>query len=418
MLDFQTMLRRYAELLVGHGANVQPGQIVSISAEACHREFAVLISEEAYRRGAKSVIVELTDARIQRQRILSVQDEFLDYIPPHIPLKFRNLVDEGGATIKLVGPEFPMILADLDPKRISRERKAFYQSLRYFYDEGIDRSRVHWSMGAAATPAWGKRIFPQLDPQAAEAALWSALFKIVRVDQDNFLEIWEEHDKILQVRARTLTELQIDTLHYTGPGTDLTVGLSPRAIFRGGSDESPRGVAFEPNIPTEECYSAPDARRTSGTVRATRPVLVNGVLVEGLSMTFVDGEITEFSASQGESAFREYISIDAGAKRVGEVALVGIDSPVYQSGLVFEEILLDENAACHIAIGSAYKNCIENGVTLSKEELGALGCNDSLAHLDIMISSEQVDVMAKTWSGEEVPLIRRGEWMPRFLIQK
>jgi aminopeptidase len=208
--------------------------------------------------------------------------------------------------------------------------------------------------------------------------------------------------------------LKIEKLRFLGPGTDLTVGLSDIAIFKGGTEQSPSGMQFEPNLPTEECFTTPDYRKTEGTVSATRPVYINGKLVEGLKMTFTAGEITDFSARSGESTFKEYISSDEGARRLGEVALVGIDSPIYQSGLVFQEILLDENAACHIAIGSAYKFCLSGGEKLSSEELANVGCNESCVHTDIMISSEEVDVVAVAFDGTEHSILKSGKWDSRW----
>lgn len=409
--EFEIMLDRYARLLVEYAANVQPGQLVNVSGEMAHRDLAVRVAKEAYRCGAASVIVDLADPRIHRYKLDSVKDEHLTLVPKHIPAKFQQLLDEGGATIKLIGPEFPLILSDADPKKVNTERKAFYQSIKAFFDEGIGKSKVQWTLGAVSTPAWGKRVFPELDEVAAERALWESLFKIVRVDQDNFLDVWREHNRKLHERSARLNELKIKELHFTGPGTDLRVGLHERARFKGGTDKTPQNVDFEPNIPTEECFTTPDSRLTSGTVRATRPFLVNGVLVEDLSMTFEKGRLVSFDAKSGSETFREYVDTDPGARMLGEVALVGIDSPIYQSGRIFEEILLDENAACHIAIGSAYKFCLDGGSTLTEDEAAAIGCNESIVHTDMMISSNEVDVTATTFDNKKVSLLVKGEWM-------
>ncbi len=408
---FETMLDRYAKLIAVYGANVQPGQLVNVSAEAAHRDFALRVAKEAYRAGAANVFFELTEPRLHRFKFDVLSDEYLSQIPHFVPAKFRQILDERGAAIKLVGPEFPMILSDVDPKKVSIERKAFYQSLQFFYEEGLGKSKVQWTMGAVPTPAWAKRVFPELSEHEAERAMWESIFKIVRVDREDFLEVWKEHNRKLKRRSARLDALKIKQLHFTGPGTDLVVGLSEKARFKGGADIGPRGVEFEPNIPTEECFTTPDCRITSGFVRATRPILVNGVLVEGLSMTFDKGELVSFDAKAGASAFREYINTDPGAKRLGEVALVGTDSPIFQSGRVFEEILLDENAACHIAIGSAYKFCLDGGNDLSEADAAAIGCNESIVHTDIMISSDEVDVTVTTRSGDSVDLIRKGEWI-------
>lgn len=408
------LLERYAQLLVRWGANVQPGQILNISAEVVHRNLVYLIAQEAYRAGASAVMLDLIEPRLQRFKLETVKDEYVSFTPKHVPAKYQQIVDEHGAQIKLIGPEYPMLLAGVDPKRVNDERKALYTAIRPFYEEGIGKSKVHWTIGAAATPGWGVRIFPELSPQEAEDALWRSIFSITRVAHENFMELWHQHDAALHRRARLLNELGIKSLRFTGPGTDLVVGLSERARFKGGSDRGPTGATYEPNIPTEECFTTPDWRKTEGTVRTTRPFLVNGVLIRNLVLHFRDGEIASFEASAGAETFREYISSDTGAKRLGEVALVGVDSPVFRSGKVFEEILFDENAACHIAIGFAYKNCLRDFETLTKEEAESIGCNESIVHTDMMISDEQVSVEAELYRGDKVQLLHNGEWQGDF----
>jgi aminopeptidase len=230
------------------------------------------------------------------------------------------------------------------------------------------------------------------------------------------MERWQEHNRRLRRRAEQLTALQIRELRFTGPGTDLTVGLSSRAIFKGGSDRTPAGHEFEPNLPTEECFTTPDFRRTEGVVTATRPFYVNGKLIKELIITFKNGAISGFSCSEGAATLEAYLQSDEGARRLGEVALVGIDSPIFESGLTFQEILYDENAACHIAVGSAYKGCLEGGASLSDDECCEVGCNVSSVHTDIMISSEEVDVQALLYSGETIDLLVRGRWVGEFAI--
>lgn len=408
------LLERYAKLLVKWGANVQPGQIVNISAEVAHRELVFLVAKEAYRAGASAVMLDLIEPRLQRFKLQTVKDEYVALTPKHVPAKYQQILDENGAQIKLIGPEYPLLLTDVDTKRVNSERKAFYTSVRSFYEEGVGKSKVHWTIGAAATPAWGARLYPELSPQEAEDALWRNIFSITRVAHENFMELWDEHDEVLHRRSRMLNELEIRSLRFTGPGTDLVVGLSERSRFRGGSDRGPSGAKFQPNIPTEECYTTPDWRKTEGTVRATRPFLINGVLIRDLVMHFRNGEISSFEASSGKETFSEYINSDVGAKRLGEVALVGIDSPVFKSGKVFEEILYDENAACHIAVGFAYRNCLSDFERLEKDELERIGFNESIVHTDMMISDEHVCVDAELARGGTVRLIQNGEWQGEF----
>jgi aminopeptidase len=379
-----------------------------------HREFVEKLVRIAYRRGAKYVNVDYIDLNLTRLRIQESQsDQYIQYVPPYIPVKYEGFVDESAAVLRLVGSEDPDGLSDLPPQKINDLQNYYRQSLKKYYSEGVGKSKIQWTVAAASTPKWAKKVYPELKEEQAHLALWEAIFHICRADKPDCLQIWDRHRDALQERAKKLTQLKIKELHFLGPNTDLKVTLSPKAIFKGGGDKSVKGVAFEANIPTEECFTTPDYRCTEGKVRVTRPVLVNGKLVKDLQLEFKNGEITHFAAAEGQDHFAAYIANDPGARRLGEVALVGTDSPIYQSKRMFEEILFDENAACHIAVGFAYRFCLEGGAQMTPDELDAIGCNDSHVHTDFMISSEQVDVMATTYSGngKEIPLIRQGQWV-------
>lgn len=410
-MDFDTKLDRYAELLISHGLNVQPGQLVNLAGEVIHRDLLNRLMRAAYRRGAKYVNVDLIDPWHLRQRILeSKSEDFLTFVPHFVPARFEEILDSHGAALRLVGSEEPDCLSDLPPDKMNALQLSVRQHLKRYYQEGVGKSKIHWTVAAAATPKWGKKVFPELSEDDACKALWEELFRICRVDKHNYLELWSKHDDVLQTRAKFLTKLKIKKLHFTGPGTDLSVYLSKKAVFKGGGDQGPYGVHFEANVPTEECFTTPDCRKTEGKARVTRPFLVNGTLIKGLEIVFKDGNIVDFKAEEGEATFAAYIQSDAEAKRLGEVALVGIDSPIYQSGRIFEEILLDENAACHIAVGFAYKFCIEGGDQMLADELDEIGCNNSHVHTDMMISSEHVDVHAETYDGKVIPIILKGKW--------
>ena len=410
-----TELERYAELLVVHGLNVQKGQLVNIVTEAIHRDFAMMITERCYRRGARFVHLELTDPRSTRLRVLHSAEEDLTAVPAFYEARYRELVDVQAANLKIIGSEDPDILADLPPEKVNTVGHNLRLAMKYFLEEGIGKSKVHWTVAAAATPKWGENVFPDLEGEEACDRLWQAIFSVCRVDKSDCLALWAAHNDVLQRRAVRLNELNIREIRFVGPGTDLTVGLSPRAIFKGGQDLSTRGEAFEPNLPTEEVFTTPDFRQTNGKVRTTRPFMINGKLIEDLEVEFTGGVITGFEASEGAETFEAYSNSDEGGKRLGEVALVGIDSPVYESGIVFQEILFDENAACHIAIGSAYKFCLEGGDSLTSEEAAEIGCNESVVHTDMMISSEEVDVTAIS-DGGEIPLLKGGRWTGDFAL--
>lgn len=404
-------LDRYADLLVSYALNVQPGQYVLLQGETCHHDLCIRMARIAYRRGAKYVQIDLQPVELVRERLEFSNPDYLTFVPKNIIERYSEMVDEEAAVLRLIGSEDPDILAHLDPKKVNMAQLAFRKSIKRYYEEGVGKSKVAWTVAAHATEAWGLKLFPELEPQEALEKLWEQIFKICHVDKENYLEIWKEHNQKLKDRARKLDNLKIKTLHFKGPGTDLKVGLSPLAQFRGGGDFSSRGKLFEPNIPTEECFTTPDYHATEGYVRVTRPVFVNGKLVEGLKLVFKKGEIVEVTADQGEHSFKEYISSDEGAKRLGEVALVGTDSPIYKSGHVFQEILYDENAACHIAVGFAYLFCLKDGDKLSPEEKEKVGCNVSSCHLDVMISDEHVDVDAIGQEGIITPIIRQGKFV-------
>ncbi|NGX58809.1 MAG: Aminopeptidase PepS [Chlamydiae bacterium] len=414
-MNFEEELQIYADLIVKHGANVQYGQDVYIAGELIHRDFIQLIVESAYEAGARVVTVDFLDHQHLRTRLLaSKSDEFLSYIPAYVPFKAENLIPEKAASIRILGSEDPDSLSDMDPEKLNQYMLSFRKSLKKFYDEGIGHSKVQWTIAAAATPKWAEKVFPELNEAEAYEMLWKEILKMCRADQPDCLKLWKAHNDILHKRAKKLTKMKINSLHFKGPGTDLVVGLSSKAIFMGGGSMGPRGVEFEPNLPTEEVFTTPDCHKTEGHVQTTRPFLINGKMIRGLKLEFKNGEIVKFEADEGTETFKEYINSDAGANKLGEVALVGVDSPIYQSGRIYEEILFDENAACHIAVGFAYHFCIEGSADMSIDELHEVGCNNSHVHTDMMISSEEVNVMGVLSSGEEVQLINKGQWVDEF----
>lgn len=410
-MNFDEKIDNYVNLLITHGLNVQPGQVVNLTAEVFHRDLLYKLATAAYKRGAKYVNVDIIDPLMQKSRIEnSASDDYLDYVPKFIPEKYNELVDANGVVLRLVGSEDPDCMSHLPPQKVNRAQLAVRKTLTRYYQEGVGNSKVQWTVAAAATPKWGKKVFPELSEKEAYLRLWDAIFSICRADKPNCIELWEQHNTRLHKRATALTQSQIKELHFTGPGTDLKVYLSPKAVFQAGSKDSSRGIPYEANIPTEECFTTPDCRYTEGKARVTRPFFVNGKLIKGLVMTFQKGDLTHFTADEGAATFEAYINSDAGGRRLGEVALVGTDSPIFQSGRFFEEILYDENAACHVAVGFAYRFCLNGGEKMSAKELDDLGCNDSHCHLDMMISSEEVDVHARTYDGKELHLIHKGKW--------
>lgn len=409
-MDLEAQLDNYANLIVRYGLNVQPNQVVHIGTEIVHRDLAIRIAKQSYSVGARFVNLDFFDTNLMRVRVTNSRPEDLSFSPGFLKYKYDEMVNERSASLKIIGSENPDALIDLDSKSLNTIRNSLYESSRYFHKEGISKNRVHWAVVGAATLGWARKIFPDLLPEEAYEKLWVNILKVCRADREDCIAAWIEHNDKLRRRANYLNDMRISELHFFGPGTDLRVGISQVAKFKGGTTESPLGVEFEPNMPTEEVFTTPDWRKTRGQVRATRPFLINGTLVRDWEGKFEDGILTAFDASSGKVVFEDYMNSDIGGNRLGEVALVGIDSPVFQSGFVFQEILYDENAACHIAIGAAYKFCLVGSDDLSQEEIESLGCNESSVHTDMMISDESVDVTAMTYGGEVYPLIRSGAW--------
>lgn len=410
-MSFEQQLRAYARVLVRIGMNVQEGQIVRPSGEIAHRELLYLIAEESYEAGARFVDVMAVEPRLGPIRVRHQPDRDLVFSPSYMSARGRELVQRDAAILSLVGKESPDLYDELNPQRVQRYMIAQQKTSRYLRQKGILPGRIAWTVAAAATPAWAKKVFPEQDESAATALLWECIFRFARADATDPLAAWKEHLEQLNTRSQLLNELAIETLHFSGGGIDLSVGLSPRAIFIGGSKENALGVPFVANIPTEEIFSTPDWRKTEGVVRSTRPFSVNQQKVSNLEVEFEKGEVVRFSANEGEETFAEFLKSDTGSKRLGEVSLVSCESPIYQSGLVFEEILFDENAACHIAFGAAYPMCIEGSENMSPEDLAKVGFNTSIQHNDMMISSESTNVEAILRSGCTIPIITKGKWI-------
>ena len=274
----------------------------------------------------------------------------------------------------------------------------------------ITADAVNWCVVGYATPAWAARVFPELSPDEALSHLWDAIFRTVRLDAPDPLAAWQAHTAELAARTAMLNERQYSALHFTGPGTDLTVGLPFDHRWLGGAAPASNGITNVANLPTEEVFTAPDRARVNGTVRATMPLNLGGNLVEGFSLTFVDGRVVDVQAEKGESLLRALIETDEGAARLGEIALVPAGSPISQTGILFYNTLFDENAASHIALGRAYTNCIAGCEGLNDADFAARGGNSSVVHVDFMIGSAEIDVDGLSDDGAVEPLMRAGEW--------
>ena len=393
-------ISRLADLAVSVGANVQPGQIVGVTAELAHKDLVRALAASAYDRGAKFVDVWYVDPLVKRARIEFAPEDTLDYVPPWYGQRILELGEQRGANIAIRGTTVPGALDGLDPKRAGRDQLPRVKETNVIVNERT----VNWTIVAYPTLPWARLCYPDLDDEAALARLWEEVKHVSRLDEPDPLEAWEARLDSLERASEALNEAHLDAVHFEGDGTDLTIGLLPTSIWRMARWSTIDGIRHLPNVPTEEVFTSPDPSRTDGRVRSTKPlVLTDGTVVRGLEVRFEQGRAVEITADEGAEVLRGRTQLDEGAARLGEVALVDRESRIGQLGTVFYETLLDENAASHIAFGSGFSWAVE-----SDEDRARV--NESAVHIDFMIGSDDVDVTGLTRDGERVPVLRGGVW--------
>jgi aminopeptidase len=392
-------LQRFADVVVGFGANVQPGQIVSVGCEP-GKEFMVrAIAASAYRHGAKFVDVQWFDPWVKRARVEYAREEDLDFIPDWHGKRLLALGEVGAARVGLSGPVAPGLLEDLDPARVGRDR---FPALKEAGQVVNDRT-TNWTIAPCPTPAWAQLVFPDLDTAEALAQLESRLLHVCRLDEDDPIAAWRSRADFLVATAERLTGRRFDALHYEGPGTDMTVGLLPGHTWQAARFARADGLVHMPNLPTEEVFTSPDPERVDGVVQSTKPlVLMDGTVVRGLRVRFEGGKAVRIDADSAAETLRTICARDAGASRLGEIALVDAEGRIGALDTVFYDTLLDENAASHIAFGQGFPFVIGDE---SRDRV-----NQSEIHLDFMIGSEELRISGVTAAGEHVPVLVQGHW--------
>ena len=412
----QEQQKRYAELVVKIGINLQPGQSLRIGAELEHCEFVRLVSAIAYQNGARYVHVEWVDPPMARDRLQYSQPENLDFFPAYEVARHQEMLDDHWARLALVGPGFPNIFEQVDPGLMRRVAAVRAQKVK-FYTRAVMANQLQWCVAAVPTAAWATQVFPALATDEAVTKLWPVILQMARVDQPDPLAAWRQHDRNLKRVATFMAREQVRAIRYLDPtlgadgkaNIDLTVGLTARPIWIGGSSYTPGGVEFQPNMPTEEVFTTPHNQQVEGWVRTSKPAFPFARKVNDAYFRFVQGEVVEFQAATGQAVLEQFFQIP-GARRLGEISLVDERSPVNQSGLTFYETLFDENAVCHIAFGKAYPEGLEGSAALSQEALRAEGVNESDTHVDFMIGTSTLQVNGICLDGREVAIMRQGRF--------
>jgi aminopeptidase len=387
---------------------LQPGQDLVLTSSIAALPLTRKIVEQAYKAGAGLVTPIFNDDEITLARFRHGADDGFDHAAGWLYEGMAKAFSNNAARLAVRGDD-PSLLSGQDPSRVARANKA--NSMAYQPAlEKITGFDINWNIVAYPETAWARQVFPGDSDEVAVGKLADAIFAASRVDGDDPIGAWKLHNAVLKARTEWLNGHRFHALHFTGPGTDLTVGLADEHEWMGGASTAKNGITCNPNIPTEEVFTTPHALRVSGHVSSTKPLSYQGTLIDNISVRFEEGRIVEAKASRGEDVLKKVLDTDAGSRRLGEVALVPHSSPISKSGLLFFNTLFDENAACHIALGQCYSKCFVNGAKLTPDEIAARGGNKSLIHIDWMIGSGQIDIDGVHVDGRTVPVMRQGEW--------
>jgi aminopeptidase len=401
-------LDRLAEVAIKIGVQLQRGQDLLVTAPTVALPLVRKIAEHAYKAGAGLVTPFFSDDEIMLSRYRFGSNESFDRAAGWLYEGMSKAFAGNTARLAVVGDN-PVLLSEQDPAKVARASKANSMAYQPALQKIVDFD-INWNIIAYPSASWAKQVFPDDSEDVAVTKLADAIFAASRVDKDGAVAAWESHNAGLRERTEWLNGQRFSSLHYTGPGTDLMIGLADGHEWQGGASTAKNGITCNANIPTEEVFTTPHARRVSGHVVSSKPLSYQGTLIDNIAVRFQEGRIVEASASRGEEVLNKVLDTDEGARRLGEVALVPHSSPISKSGLLFLNTLFDENAACHIALGQCYSKCFVDGGKLMPEQIAAQGGNKSFIHIDWMIGSDQIDIDGIHADGRRVPVFRRGEW--------
>ena len=413
-MDLKNQLNHYARLLVVTGCALKPGQELFLTAPVDAAPFARMVAQAAWEAGAGEVTVEWSDQAVSRLKYLHAPASSFDTVPVWKQEQLNGAAKRGAAILTLEGSD-PDGMAGIDPSRFTAWARASHPDCRPFYD-GMDLGRNVWCIAGAATPAWAKKVFPCLSEEEATEKLWAAILSTARSDGPDPAKAWADHSAAFQRRIQLLNARQFDALHYTSAnGTDFTVGMNPGHIWAGGGSETADGTWFFPNMPTEEIFTSPDRDRADGIVHSALPLNYHGGLVEDFWVKFDHGTAVDCGARVGVDRLQSILDTDDGAKHLGEIALVPHASPIAESGILFYSTLYDENAACHMALGKGFPECVEGGVKMDETALAQHHINLSATHVDFMIGTADLNITGILADGTQVPVFREGNWAGEFV---
>jgi len=404
----QQHLKDYARLIVQIGANVQPGQTVVLSSATDSAYFARLVAEAAYDAGAREVITRFYDDTLKRMHYLRADDAVFDEVPRWVPEFYNEYAQRGSAIIHIIASD-PELLLGVEPNRIQRANIAISTATKAYQNKQMAND-FPWTIAAIPGEAWAKKVFPDLDPQAAVERLWEAILKCVHVGEGDPVAIWREKVATMSKRAETLNDYRFQTLRFRNSlGTDVTLKLPEEHQWVACGEKAKTGQAFVANIPTEEIFVLPDRYGTEGVVYSSMPLSLNGNLIENIKFTFEQGKIVKVKAASGLEHLEKELDIDEGARYLGEIALVPHASPISEMGILFYNTLFDENASCHLAFGKAYPK-FRDAAERTEEELKARGMNDSLVHVDFMVGTADMSIIGTTEDGQEIAVFVDGNF--------
>ncbi|WP_079710088.1 aminopeptidase [Paraliobacillus ryukyuensis] len=405
----ESQLKKYAELAVRAGVNLQKNQLLIIHSDIQNATFARLIQTVAYEAGASNVFIDWSDEQSTKEFYLNASDSVIDHFPDWQAARFKEWDEAGAAYIHIISENLD-VFKEVSAERISRFQKASRTKLRDYHAK-IRSHEVRWCLLAVPYVGWATKVFPNLSKEEAIQSLWKLILKGSRADAKNPIKDWESHNRAFESRKKVLNESQFEVLHFTNSrGTDLLVGLPKNHLYIGGGVIDENGIPFFPNIPTEEIFTAPHKNKVNGKLVGTKPLIYGGSVIDEFYLIFKDGRITDYYAAKGQEVLQNLIETDEGSHYLGEIALVSNKSPLAQADTLFYNTLFDENTACHIGIGNASPSNIQNGINQSEEELKAAGLNNSLLLVNVTFGTEDMKVLGIKEGGTKVLLMNDGDF--------